>query len=57
MRIRYELADANGSTVASIRAQGDATGFFRMAAPLLGRMVRRNIQHDLETLKGYLEAH
>lgn len=56
MQIRYELEDAPEGTVARIRAQGDATGFFRVAAPLLGRMVRRNITNDLETLKGYLEA-
>lgn len=57
MHIRYELEEAcAGGTVARIRAQGDAGGFFRMAAPLLGRMVRRNITNDLETLKEYLEA-
>ena len=56
MRIRYELADVPEGTRASIRAQGDATGFFRMAAPFMARMVRRNITNDLETLKEYLEA-
>ena len=56
MHIRYELEEAPGGTVARIRTSGDATGFFRMAAPLLGRMVRRSITNDLETLKVYLEG-
>src|SRR5688500_2151454 len=38
MRIRYELEDAPEGTRASIRASGDATGFFKMAAPLMSRM-------------------
>jgi hypothetical protein len=58
MRIRYELEDAaGGGTVARIRAAGEPGGFFgRVAAPLMSRMVKRNITSDLETLKEYLEA-
>ena len=56
MQIRYQLDEAPGGTRASIRAQGDATGFFKMAAPLMAIMVRRNITNDLETLKAYLEG-
>jgi hypothetical protein len=56
MQIRYELRDAPEGTLARIRAQGDATGFFRLAAPFMSRMVRRNITNDLETMKEYLEA-
>ena len=56
MQIRYELEDAAGGTRARIRAAGEAGGFFKVAAPLLSRMVRRNITNDLETLKEYLEA-
>jgi hypothetical protein len=56
MHIRYELQDAAGGTQVSIRARGDATGFFRLAAPFMSRMVKRNITNDLETLKEYLEA-
>ncbi|MCI0570103.1 MAG: SRPBCC family protein [Myxococcaceae bacterium] len=56
MRIRYELEDCADGTVARIRAQGEAGGFFKLAAPFLSRMVRRSITNDLENLKGYLEA-
>jgi len=57
MQIRYQLDEApGGGTKASIRAQGDATGFFKVAAPLMAIMVKRNITNDLETLKAYLEG-
>ena len=56
MQIRYELEDAAAGTLARIHTQGDAGGFFRLASPLLGRMVRRNITKDLELLKEHLEA-
>jgi hypothetical protein len=55
MLVRYELVDADGGTIARIRARGDATGFFRVAAPFMARMVRRNIGKDLELLKQHLE--
>ena len=56
MQIRYQLDEVPGGTRASIRAQGDATGFFKMAGPLMAIMVRRNITNDLETMKAYLEG-
>jgi hypothetical protein len=56
MRIRYELQDAADGTLTSIRARGDASGFFRLAEPLLARMVARNIGKDLEKLKALVEA-
>jgi len=56
MRIQYELQDAPGGTLASIRAQGDASGFFRLAEPLLARMVARNIGKDLEKLRELVEG-
>lgn len=55
MHVRYELEDAPGGTLARIRAQGDATGFFRVATPLMRRMVERNITKDLELLKRSVE--
>lgn len=57
MRVRYELEDAGtDATRARIRAAGGGTGFFKLAAPLLGTMVRRSIQNDLENLKAFLDA-
>lgn len=56
MHIRYELQEVPGGTLARIRARGDASGFYRLAAPLMARMVRGNITKDLELLKAHLEA-
>jgi carbon monoxide dehydrogenase subunit G len=55
MKIRYELEDAGGATVARIHARGDASGFFRIGGPLLKWMVRRNIAKDLAGLKRIVE--
>jgi hypothetical protein len=52
MQIRYELEDAPGGTLTRIRTHGEATGFFRVAAPLLGGMVRRSIKNDLGSVPG-----
>ncbi len=57
MHIRYELADTpDGGTTVRIHATGEARGFFRVAAPLLNPMVRRNIAADLKKLKQCVEA-
>lgn len=57
MLIRYELEVESGSeTHVTIHARGDAGGFYRLAAPLLERMVRRNIENDLAALEAHLEA-
>ena len=59
MHVRYELADLDGAdggrTLARITTRGGGTGFFRVAAPLLSKMVERAIRGDLETLRDYLE--
>jgi hypothetical protein len=55
MQIRYQLDPVPEGTRASIRARGDASGFYRLASPLLNWMVRRNIQRDLESLRDQLE--
>jgi hypothetical protein len=55
MRVRYQLAAAGNATRASIHARGDASGFYRIAGPLLNPMVRRNIRKDLANLKRRLE--
>jgi hypothetical protein len=56
MLVRYQLDDCEGGTLASIATQGDGGAFFRMAGPLLSKMVERSINNDLLSLKTYLEA-
>jgi uncharacterized membrane protein len=57
MTVTYEFEDAgDAATHVRIRAQGDASGFYRLAGPLLDRAVARGIRGDLERLKRVLEA-
>ena len=56
MRVTYAFDDAGGATRASIRVQGDASGFYRLAAPLLSRAVKRSITKDLRNLKKIMES-
>jgi len=56
MEIRYEFEDSGYGTLARVRVQGEGSGFFRLAAPLLAPMVRRNVAGDLRRLKAILEA-
>jgi uncharacterized membrane protein len=55
MHITYAFQDAAGGTQASVRVQGGASLFYRLAGPLLSRQVKKNVQADLERLKGILE--
>ncbi|MCH8062630.1 MAG: SRPBCC family protein [Chloroflexi bacterium] len=56
MLISNEFEDSDGGTLARIRIQGVGSRFFRLAAPLLGPAVKRNIKSDLRNLKAILEA-
>jgi uncharacterized membrane protein len=57
MTVTYEFEDAGeAGSVMRIRTQGDASGFYRVAAPLLSRAVKRGLERDLATLKERLEA-
>ena len=55
MRITYEFADAEGGSVARIRVEGDAGGFYAIATPILRRKVCRSVAADLAALKRLLE--
>jgi hypothetical protein len=55
MQVTYELEEAPAGTRMRIKAAGDAGGFYRIAAPLLGAAVRRGIEKDLSELKRVME--
>lgn len=55
MTVTYEFEDAAGGTLMRIRAEGDASGFYRIAGPALSRAVKRGIKGDLARLKQALE--
>jgi len=50
MLIRYELEDCENGTVVRIRTSGGGSKFFKLTAPMLGRMVQRSIATDLANL-------
>ena len=56
MLVTYEFEDADNATLARIRIQGEATGFYKLAGPAMSGMVKRNITNDLATLKTLLES-
>jgi uncharacterized membrane protein len=56
MTVAYEFEDADGGSRMRIRTQGDASGFYRLAAPLLARAVKRGLVRDLRQLKANLEG-
>ena len=59
MDVTYELepsGPSGGSTQATIRVQGEAGGYYAIAGPLLGPMVRRSLAADANRLKKLVEA-
>lgn len=55
MRVAYEFRDAASGTLASVRVEGDATGFYRLASRVLARQVKRSVTRDLAALKDIME--
>ncbi len=56
MTITYAFEDRGTDTRASVRVQGEGSGFYAVAAPLLGPLVKRSVSRDLRTLKRLLES-
>jgi uncharacterized membrane protein len=52
---RVEALDAGGCRVTET-VDSDPSGFYRLAEPLLRRLVQRNIQRDYRRLKALLEG-
>lgn len=56
MHITYDFEDAVGGAAAvRLRIQGEASGFFKLATPLLAGQVRKSIFADLGRLKKVME--
>jgi Polyketide cyclase / dehydrase and lipid transport len=55
MQVTYGFEDAGGGTEVSVRVQGDARRMYRLADPVLARLVRRSVRRDLRNLKRVLE--
>jgi hypothetical protein len=55
MRVTYEFEATPCGTRMRIINEGDTSGFFRIAAPMLSRMVKARVDGDLMRLKAALE--
>ena len=54
MHVTYTFEPHPRGTLARIRVRGGEGGFYRLAAPLLGRQVRTNLVKDLRDLEARL---
>lgn len=51
MHVTYRFDPHADGTLASIRVRGDASTYYRLAAPLMAKMVSRNLGKDLRDLE------
>jgi carbon monoxide dehydrogenase subunit G len=56
MDVTYEVEPSAAGSLARVRVEGDASGMYRLASPLIGGQVRRSISADVQRLKQILEA-
>jgi uncharacterized protein YndB with AHSA1/START domain len=56
MHVRYTFEPASGGTQVTEVIDGEPGGFFRLADPVLKRLVERQVESSLKNLKDLLEA-
>jgi uncharacterized membrane protein len=56
MEVHYILEPAEGGTRVSLEGNVDAGGLFKLAEPIVGRMLKRQTASDAANLKDLLEA-
>jgi hypothetical protein len=56
MTVTYAFDEEGSGTRMRITTEGDASGFYRLAGPLLERQVRKGVRTDLARLKQLLET-
>jgi uncharacterized membrane protein len=56
MSVTYEVTDARGAARVRVQVEGDASGFYKLAGPLLNLQAARSIAADLRRLKTLLEG-
>jgi hypothetical protein len=54
MHVTYRFEKHRDGTLASIRIRGDASGFYKLAGPLMALQVRSSIRKDLRDLERVL---
>jgi hypothetical protein len=55
LELRYTFSPQDGATQLTTVTDVEPGGFFRLAGPALEPLMKRQAQHDLETLKTILE--
>jgi uncharacterized membrane protein len=55
MEVEYAFQQAGNETEFHLRTGGEATGFYRLAAPLLEVQVKRSLNKDVAAVKRILE--
>ncbi|HJR44176.1 MAG TPA: SRPBCC family protein [Actinomycetota bacterium] len=56
MRVTYAFEPAGAGTRASVRVEGEAEGFYKLAGGLMAPAVRKNLNGDVKRLKGIMES-
>jgi uncharacterized protein YndB with AHSA1/START domain len=56
LELTFLVEPTRGGTKVTVLAVGEPRGFFKVAGPVLGRVVKKQGQVELETLKELLEA-
>jgi uncharacterized membrane protein len=56
MSVTYEVADTRGAARVRVQVEGDASGLYKLAGPLLNLQAARSIAADLRRLKALLEG-
>lgn len=56
VEVNYTFESIDGGTLIHLEGNVDAGGFFKLGEPIVGRMLRRQTDADIETLKELLEA-
>lgn len=55
MVVTYRFEPTEAGTRARLRVEGDTSGFYRLAEPLMAAQVKRSLSKDLANLKRILE--
>ena len=56
MRVTYEFLERGDKTLASVRVEGDPSGFYKIAGGLMAPAVKKNLGGDLKRLKAIVES-
>jgi len=52
----FSFEAGEGGTSVTVAMEGDPAGFFKLAEPILTRIVKRQMENDVRTLKDLLEV-